>query len=141
MPITDLLIRNAQQYGSEVALVEINPDVCEVRRRVSWREYELIEEGAAQTFRREITWRAFNEKANRCANLLLQRGVRKGDKVAILLMNGLEWLPVYFGILKTGALAVRSITHTADESRTVLIWRSDAQFSSGVYRAHREIVT
>ena len=74
MPITDLLIRNAQQYGSEVALVEINPDVCEVRRRVSWREYELIEEGAAQTFRREITWRAFNEKANRCANLLLQRG-------------------------------------------------------------------
>ncbi len=116
MPITDLLIRNAQQYGSEVALVEINPDVCEVRRRVSWREYELIEEGAAQTFRREITWRAFNEKANRCANLLLQRGVRKGDKVAILLMNGLEWLPVYFGILKTGALAVPlNYRYTADE--------------------------
>ena len=40
------------------------------------------------------------------SNLLLERGVQKGDKVAILLMNCLEWLPIYFGILKTGALAV-----------------------------------
>ena len=57
-------------------------------------------------YRREITWSVFNEKANRFANLLIQRGIRKGDKVAVLLMNCLEWLPIYFGILKTGALAV-----------------------------------
>ena len=38
--------------------------------------------------------------------MLLARGVKKGDKVGILLMNCLEWLPIYFGILKTGALAV-----------------------------------
>ncbi|MBO7334231.1 MAG: acyl--CoA ligase, partial [Lachnospiraceae bacterium] len=56
--------------------------------------------------RREITWSVFNEKANRFANMLLSRGVTKGDKVAILLMNCLEWLPIYFGVLKTGALAV-----------------------------------
>ena len=48
----------------------------------------------------------FDEKANRLANLLLARGIKKGDKVGILLMNCLEWLPIYFGILKTGALAV-----------------------------------
>ncbi len=42
----------------------------------------------------------------RTANLLLERGIKKGDKVAVLLMNCLEWLPIYFGILKTGALAV-----------------------------------
>ena len=57
-------------------------------------------------YRREITWNVFNEKANRFANLLLSRGVKKDDKVAILLMNCLEWLPIYFGILKTGAIAV-----------------------------------
>ena len=45
-------------------------------------------------------------RANRFANLLLTRGIGKGDKVAILLMNGIDWLPVYFGVLKTGALAV-----------------------------------
>ena len=40
------------------------------------------------------------------ANLLFTRGIKKGDKVAILMMNCLEWLPIYFGILKTGALVV-----------------------------------
>ena len=40
------------------------------------------------------------KKANRFANMLLSRGIGKGDKVAILLMNGIEWLPIYFGILK-----------------------------------------
>lgn len=40
------------------------------------------------------------------ANMLLSRGVKKGDKVAILMYNCLEWLPIYFGVLKTGALAV-----------------------------------
>lgn len=57
-------------------------------------------------YRREISWHVFNEKANRFANLLLERGIEKGDKVGILLMNCLEWLPIYFGILKTGALVV-----------------------------------
>mgnify|MGYP002512964349 CR=1 FL=1 len=52
----------------------------------------------------------------RFANLLIQRGVTKGDKVAILMMNGLEWLPIYFGILKTGALAVPlNFSYSADE--------------------------
>ena len=105
MPITDILEKNCRLYGDDVALVEINPEMPETRR-VTWKEYELIEPVRASYYRREITWNVFNEKANRFANLLLERGVHKGDKVAILLMNCLEWLPIYFGILKTGALAV-----------------------------------
>ena len=38
--------------------------------------------------------------------MLLERGIKKGDRVAILMFNCLEWLPSYFGILKTGAIAV-----------------------------------
>lgn len=105
MPITELLERNAQIYGNDVALVEVNPEITEVRR-ITWKDYELIEPDPLCCYRREITWKVFDEKANRFANLLLQRGVKKGDKVGILLMNCLEWLPIYFGILKTGALAV-----------------------------------
>lgn len=105
MPITEILERNAELYGSDISLVEVNPDIKEVRR-VTWKEYELIEPNPVSTYRREISWSVFNEKANRFANLLLSRGIKKGDKVAILLMNCLEWLPIYFGILKTGALAV-----------------------------------
>ena len=105
MPITELLERNAREFPKDIALVEINPDIQE-KRRVTWRDYELIQPDARHHYRRDITWHVFNEKANRVANLLISRGIRKGDKVAILMMNCLEWLPIYFGILKTGALAV-----------------------------------
>ena len=86
MPITELLERNADLYGNDVALVEVNPEITEVRR-ITWKEYELIEPDPECHYRREITWKVFDEKANRFANLLLSRGVKKGDKVGILLMN------------------------------------------------------
>lgn len=105
MPITELLEKNSREYGDDICLVEINPEVKE-QRRVTWKEYELMEPNPITHYRREISWHIFNEKANRFANLLLERGIVKGDKVGILLMNCLEWLPIYFGILKTGALAV-----------------------------------
>ncbi|HRU98564.1 MAG TPA: class I adenylate-forming enzyme family protein [Ruminococcus sp.] len=120
MPITELLARNAELYGNDVALVEVNPEITEIRR-VTWKEYELIEPDPMCHYRREITWKVFDEKANRFANLLLERGVKKGDKVGILLMNCLEWLPIYFGILKTGALAVPlNFRYTADEIKYCL---------------------
>ena len=93
MPITDLLERNSKLYGEETALVEINPEIQE-QQRVTWKEYELIQPTSAVPYRREITWSVFDEKANRVANLLLGRGLKKGQKVAILLMNCLEWLPI-----------------------------------------------
>ncbi len=105
MPITEILERNCKLYGNEVCLVEINPEQAETRR-MTWKEYELMQPTRSEHYRREITWGVFNEKANRFANLLLESGIGKGDKVGILLMNCLEWLPIYFGILKAGALAV-----------------------------------
>ena len=105
MPITEFLSRNATYFKDDVALVEINPEVGNIPR-VTWREFSLIESDRSGAFRKQLTWGEFEVKANRFANLLLTRGVRKGDKVAILLMNCIEWLPIYFGVLKTGALAV-----------------------------------
>ena len=105
MPITKFLEDNAKKWPDDVALVETNPEVHECRPTL-WREYELTVNEAEGAYRREITWSIFDEKANRVANTLINRGVKKGDKVGILMMNGLDWLPVYFGILKTGALAV-----------------------------------
>ncbi len=115
MLITDLVSRNATLYGDEVCLVELNPELGEARE-VTWRDYELMETEPMETSRREITWRQFDETANRFANLLLTRGIGKGSKVAILLMNCLEWLPIYFGILKAGAIAVpMNYRYTAEE--------------------------
>ena len=75
-------------------------------RKTTWKEYDLVQQTSSVPYRREITWSVFDEKANRVANMLLSRGVQKGDRVAILMFNCLEWLPIYFGILKTGAIAV-----------------------------------
>ena len=120
MPITEILSHNAQKYGQETCLVEINLDL-QKSHNVIWREYELIENSPAGEYRREMTWRVFDEKANRMANLLIKRGIKKGDKVAILLMNCLEWLPIYFGILKTGAIVVPlNFRYTAEEIKYCL---------------------
>ncbi len=120
MLITETLSRNAEIYGQEKCLTEINLDLQE-SHNVIWREYELIENNPAGEYRRDMTWRVFDEKANRMANLLLKRGIKKGDKVAILLMNCLEWLPIYFGILKTGAIAVPlNFRYTAEEIKYCL---------------------
>ena len=121
MPITDFLERNAKIYPNDVALVEINPEK-QPEKNITWREFNLIDTASeGMKYRREITWREFDIKANRFANLLFTKGIKKGDKVAILLMNCLEWLPIYFGILKTGALVVpMNYRYSADEIKYCL---------------------
>ncbi len=85
MIITEILERNARMYGDEIALIERDP---------------------ANSKRSDLTWQAFNHQANQLAQALAALGVAKGDRVVHLMMNCIEWLPAYFGILRTGALAV-----------------------------------
>ncbi len=118
MTIVHLLEKNAREKAQQTALIEINPEKSETRR-ITWNEYELVEPTARQRqYRREITWQVFNEKANRLGNMLNQTfgGNAKGKKVGILLMNCIDWLPIYFGILKSGALAVPlNFRYSSDE--------------------------
>ncbi len=116
MIITELLERNARIYGSDIALVEMNPSE-ERDRADTWREASLIEAAAAGSpYRRDLTWREFDRRANRVANLLLSRGTPKGTKVGILMINCLEFLPIYFGILKAGCIVVpMNYRYSSDE--------------------------
>lgn len=121
MVITELLERNARLQGSAVSLVEINPSE-ERDRALTWQDFNLIESANPDApYRRELSWRDFDRRANRFANLLLSRGLKKGDRVAILLMNCLEWLPIYFGILKAGCVAVpMNYRYSSDEIKYCL---------------------
>ena len=120
MPITEILEQNAAKYENDIALVEINPQELE-NKHTTWKEYSLIESLPATSFRSEITWGEFDRRANRMANLLLAKGIGKGKKVAILLMNCLEWLPIYFGVLKSGAMAVPlNFRYSSDEIKYCL---------------------
>ena len=121
MIITDFLEKNARLYGGETCLVEINPSE-ERDQAVTWWDFNLIESASADApYRRELSWKDFDRRANRFANLLLSRGLKKGTKVAILLMNCLEWLPIYFGILKAGCVAVpMNFRYSSDEIKYCL---------------------
>ncbi len=121
MVITDYLERNARLYGADTALVEINPSE-ERDNALTWREFNLIENANPDApYRRDMSWKDFDRRANRFANLLLSRGLQKGTKVAILLMNCLEWLPIYFGILKAGCIAVpMNFRYSSDEIKYCL---------------------
>lgn len=121
MVITDFLERNARLYGSETALVELNPS-NERDNAVTWRDFNLIESAnPGVPYRREMSWKDFDRRANRFANLLLSRGIERGTKVGILLMNCLEWLPVYFGVLKAGCIAVpMNFRYSSDEIKYCL---------------------
>lgn len=116
MVITDFLERNARLYGNETALVEINPSE-DRDNAVTWREANLVEAASPDApYRREMSWQEFDRRANRFANLLLSRGTKRGTKVGILMMNCLEYLPIYFGILKAGCLAVpMNFRYSSDE--------------------------
>jgi acyl-CoA synthetase (AMP-forming)/AMP-acid ligase II len=95
MTIMEILSCNSQKYTNETSLIELEPSINQ---------------------RKEITWLEFESMANSFANFLLSRNIKKGDKVAMLMMNCLEWLPIYFGILKTGAIVVPlNFRFTADE--------------------------
>src|SRR4051795_7999286 len=53
---------------------------------------------------REVTTYAqLDERANRFASALLGRGVRRGDRVAVMARNGVDSVVAYFGALKVGA--------------------------------------
>jgi acyl-CoA synthetase (AMP-forming)/AMP-acid ligase II len=85
MDLIKILERNARMYPNEVALIELRH---------------------SQGFRREITWKDFNDTANRLANALAERGVEKGDRVLHWMRNSIDWLLIFFGIAKAGAWVV-----------------------------------
>ena len=120
MVITDFLERNSRLYGMDTALVVVSPS--EKRdQAVTWRESSLIESATDSPYRKEINWRRFDHMANRFANLLLSREIPRGTKVGILMMNCLEYLPIYFGILKAGCIVVpMNYRYSSDEIKYCL---------------------
>jgi long-chain acyl-CoA synthetase len=56
--------------------------------------------------KRRLSYAELDEASNRVANALVGMGVKKGDRVALLLTNSPEFVAIYFGIVKIGAIAV-----------------------------------
>jgi len=72
------------------------------RARLSPRLEALVEVERGRRF----TYAELDARANRVANALRAQGVRPGDRVALLMMNGVEYLETYFALAKLGAVMV-----------------------------------
>jgi long-chain acyl-CoA synthetase len=77
MNIGDLLVRNANKFPDKLAVV-------------------------SET--RSFTFRELNDRVNRFSNSLLDSGLRKGERIGVLVHNGHQFLELYFASAKTGVV-------------------------------------
>lgn len=61
---------------------------------------------AVRDLDRAMTYKVWNQRANRLANALLGLGLSKGDRVGVLAYNCVEWAEIYAGTAKAGLVAV-----------------------------------
>jgi acyl-CoA synthetase (AMP-forming)/AMP-acid ligase II len=77
-----MITRNARMYPNETAVVEVDP-VSKTKKVVTWKE--------------------FDERINKVANAMIDRGIKKGDKVHMIMYNSLNILDLQWGIMRVGA--------------------------------------
>jgi crotonobetaine/carnitine-CoA ligase len=76
---------------------------------------------------RTFTYDDMDRLSNRCANALLDSGIRKGDKIGIMLPNCPEYLHVWFGCAKAGAVEVPINTSYKGEFLRYIVDQSDSR--------------
>jgi long-chain acyl-CoA synthetase len=97
LPLTEFIARNAEWYPEKIA---------------------IIFEG------QRLSWKDFNRRINCVANYLMRAGIAKGDRIAILSRNCLEYPEIMFGALKAGGIIAPISTMLQKE--TVLLQLRDA---------------
>ncbi len=101
---------------------------------------------ALKDLNRSFTYRQTNERANRLADSLLSLGLKKGDKVAVLLENCIEIVELYLATAKTGLIIVpinfrlvgREIEYIVNNSDSVAIFVHE-QFTGTVDQIRTEL--
>lgn len=127
MNIPDMIERNSRMYPDETALLDIDPIV---------------------KIRKAVTWKAFNERIDRVANALIERGIRPGEKVSQIMYNSIEFLEVFLGILRSGAWAAplsfrltgEEIKYCTDSSEAKILFMGE-QFRDRIESCRTELKT
>ena len=97
--------------------------------------HNLLENAAANFPEKNAVWYndewktnyEVNSAANKVAAFLLDCGIRRGDRVAILQENSFNYIAIYFGILKAGAVTVGLNTETNKDALVYLLNDSESK--------------
>src|ERR1700743_3478587 len=86
---------------------------------------------------RSVTWGELDERLNRIARALIARGVRPGDKVAVLGVNSVSYVEVMLATIRAGACTVPLSTYVTAQTRAVMVKDSESRlvFVSALYAA------
>ncbi len=76
----------------------------------------------------EITYAALNDKASRIATGLLRLGVKPGDHIGLCAPNSIDWIAFYFGVLKTGAIAITLSSLLTRDEMALLVSHSKPRY-------------
>ena len=80
------------------------------------------------------TFQTLNRTANRLAHLLIRRGIRKGDRVAIFIENSFEYVVTYYAILKAGGTTVALNTESTPDDVDYIVRDCGVRFLATSHR-------
>ena len=74
-----------------------------------------------------LSWTAFDRRINQVANVLIGRGIGKGDRVAILAATSVAYVEIFMGTLRAGACLVPLSTMATGDSLGKMLRDSGAK--------------
>src|SRR6185295_18694189 len=92
---------------------------------------------------RTVAWGELDQRVNRLARALIARGVRPGDKVAVLGENSVSYVEVMLATVRAGACTVPLSTYVTAQARAIMVKDSGSRllFVSALYEADSRALT
>ena len=82
------------------------PQLLHFGEIVAMNAYLYPDKVGARDLTRSLTFRGWNERSCKLANALIGLGLEKGDRIAVLAYNSLEWMEIYAAVAKAGLVVV-----------------------------------
>jgi len=113
------------------------PDFLSIPVRIARHAEATPTKRAVMCAGKTRTWAEFDRRLNKVARALAAMGIGKGDKIAILAANSVEYLETFMGALRSGACVVPLSTMAAADALEKMLDDCDAKvlFLSDQYRA------
>ena len=101
MVVGDMLLRNANKFPEKIAIV--SKDLS-------------------------MSYQVLNERVNRLANALIKKGLKKGDRIGVLVHNCYQFIETYFAAAKTGGIFCPYNNHLKERELNDIINYSSPRF-------------